>query len=427
MHDVIIIGAGFAGCSAAREVRRAGREPLILEARDRIGGRTWTQDWDGQTIERGGGWVHWLQPHVWTEVVRSGLTPLSGPAYATSYWVVGDEIRSGTYEEREAIGARAWNRFVEGSHEALPLPHDPLARPGAIARIDGQTILERINELGLSDEERAVLTAEVEALACGYVDQAGALSVYRWHALSGHDFGLCQEAGGAITIAEGTVGILSPILAEARAELRLNAAVAAIRQAPDHVVVTTRAGEELSARAVVVTAPLNTLDQIDYAPRLSEPKRAAIAVGQASSGIKVFIRVRGTTEHVLGLHPDHPIGFLMSQWVYPDGTQTLIGFGRDHSACRVDDLGWMQEQVARMIPGLEVLATSAHDWQADEFSRGTWAIHRPGWYTSHHAAMQEPEGRIIFAGGDIANGWAGFMDGAIESGTRGGRLAAAIG
>ena len=63
------------------------------------------------------------------------------------------------------------------------------------------------------------------------------------------------------------------------------------------------------------------------------------------------------------------------------------------------------------------------DWLADEFSRGTWAIHRPGWYTTYHAEMQRPEASVILAGSDIANGWAGFMDGAIESGLRAGAQA----
>ena len=63
-----------------------------------------------------------------------------------------------------------------------------------------------------------------------------------------------------------------------------------------------------------------------------------------------------------------------------------------------------------------MLAATAHDWLADEFSLGTWAIHRPGWYTHHHAAMARPEGRVLLAGSDLANGWAGFIDGAIETG-----------
>ncbi|MBV8954502.1 MAG: FAD-dependent oxidoreductase [Solirubrobacterales bacterium] len=75
---------------------------------------------------------------------------------------------------------------------------------------------------------------------------------------------------------------------------------------------------------------------------------------------------------------------------------------------------------------LRSAGTAAHDWLADESSRGTWAIHRPGWYEHHHAAMQAPEGQVVLAGSDLANGWAGFIDGAIESGFRAARRALAL-
>ena len=426
MHDVIIIGGGFAGCSAAREVRRAGLNAMILEARDRIGGRTWTADWDGRGIERGGGWVHWFQPHVWTEIMRHGLTPVPGFEAERVYWPCGDQRRSGSHDDYEKIANRAWNKFVEGAEQMLPLPHLPLTHPDRIARIDGLTIRERISELDLTDEEEGVLIAETESVASGPIDQAGAFSVIRWHALSGFSLTLTQETGGFITIAEGTRGILTPILREASAEIHFDTPVAAIEQQRDSVVVTTRAGEAIPARAVVVTTPLNALSGIDFAAGLSELKQEGIAYGQASRGIKIFIRVRGPQVRCNAVHPDHPFGHVSTQLLHDDGTQTLIGFGSDYAKCRPDDLGWVQEQLDRTLPGYQVLASSATDWLSDEFSRGTWAIHRPGWYLRFHAEMQRPEGRVVLAGADIANGWAGFIDGAVESGTRGGRLASSM-
>jgi choline dehydrogenase-like flavoprotein len=60
--DVVVIGAGFAGLVAARELGRAGLEVIVLEARDRVGGRTWTDRRLGHDLELGGTWVHWVQP-----------------------------------------------------------------------------------------------------------------------------------------------------------------------------------------------------------------------------------------------------------------------------------------------------------------------------------------------------------------------------
>ena len=104
----------------------------------------------------------------------------------------------------------------------------------------------------------------------------------------------------------------------------------------------------------------------------------------------------------------------------------LIGFGRDASESDATDIARVQRDMDAIMPGFEVVDVTAHDWLADEFANGTWAIHRPGWYTTYHREMQRPEGRVVLAGSDFANGWSGFIDGAIESGLRTGKLAAKI-
>ncbi|MGB0094162.1 MAG: FAD-dependent oxidoreductase [Solirubrobacteraceae bacterium] len=159
---------------------------------------------------------------------------------------------------------------------------------------------------------------------------------------------------------------------------------------------------------------------------MHERKRAAIALGQASRGIKIFIRARGEPLTHNAIRPGHPFGYLDSESLLDDGTQVLIGFGPDAASCNALDVPAVQRQLNAILPGYDVLDATAHDWLADEFSGGTWAIHRPGWYEYHHAAMQEPDGRVVLAGSDIANGWAGFIYGAIESGLKAGARAAAI-
>ena len=88
--------------------------------------------------------------------------------------------------ERDAIADRGWTRFVDGVEEALPAPHDPLLALDRLARFDGLTIAQRIGELELSPEEHDVLWAELESLAHAPLEEAGAVSVLRWHALSGY-------------------------------------------------------------------------------------------------------------------------------------------------------------------------------------------------------------------------------------------------
>ena len=135
--------------------------------------------------------------------------------------------------------------------------------------------------------------------------------------------------------------------------------------------------------------------------------------------------MRGEPTAVNAIRPGHAFGYLASEQLGEDGTQLLIGFGPDARRCDVTDAAALQRELDAILPGYEVLDATAHDWLADEFARGTWAIHRPGWYGAHHAAMRRPEGRVRLAGSDLANGWAGFIDGAIESGLSVGAAAAA--
>ena len=88
MHDVIVVGGGFAGVTAARECALRGRDVLLLEARDRLGGRTWSKPWAGTRIEYGGAWVHWHQPHTFSELTRAGLAVSSSADSERAGWYV---------------------------------------------------------------------------------------------------------------------------------------------------------------------------------------------------------------------------------------------------------------------------------------------------------------------------------------------------
>jgi monoamine oxidase len=425
-YGVIVVGGGFAGVTAAREAALRGRSVLLLEARDRLGGRTWSSEWLGTPVEFGGQWVHWHQPHTWSELTRAGLTVEVGEPPDEAGWYVGDERRTGTVADRDAIARRGWDRFVDGVEAALPEPHEPLRAIETLARFDRLSIAERLDQIALSDEERAVLEAELESLAHAPLDQAGAASVLRWHALSGYSLALAQFAGGRVTIDGGTRALLEAVAAGADFAQRLEVDVAAVSDRGSDVVVESRAGESFTGRAAIVAVPINALRRIAFSPPLAGACVEAVAGGQASRGIKIFIRARGAPLRAGAIRAGHAFGYLDTDTIFDDGTQLLIGFGPDAARCDVGDRGAVQRQLDAILPGYEVLGATAHDWLADELTGGTWAIHRPGWYERHFAAMRRPHGRVLLAGSDLAAGWAGFIDGAIETGLRAGPAAAAM-
>ena len=131
--DVIIVGAGFAGLIAARELSRRDRTVLLIDGKDRIGGRALTAEVDGQKFEIGGTWVHWSQPHLWSEVTRYGLSLCESDGASAEQMIVvldqGASRKIVSVDELFPKLFRLMDRFsdVDGvrGRTVFPLPHSP--------------------------------------------------------------------------------------------------------------------------------------------------------------------------------------------------------------------------------------------------------------------------------------------------------------
>jgi monoamine oxidase len=406
-----------------------GFRVLLLEARPRIGGRTFTSEVGGHQVELGGAFVHWTQPHVWAEITRYGLeieeAALTAPP--RSAWVSAGERREGSFDDFSLLAFRGAGAFFFDAMQVLPRPHDQLFVP-EIAEVDPISVAERLEGLGLPDDQRDVMAA-IFATSC-HCDpsEAGVVELLRWYTLPGASLPAYVDSVGRYWLRGGTKTLIQQILDDGRPELRLSAAVKSVRQQGDEVVVTTEGGETVSARAVVVTAPLNVLGQIEFSPPLSSEKLAAASEGHAGSGVKLHIRVRGPVGGFSGLAPwPAPLTSLQTEYLDPEAT-VLTAFGPSGKLLDINDDGAIQEAVRRMLPGAEVEWAVGYDWNADPYSRGTWCVFRPGQLTRYLRELQRPEGRVFYASGDNADGWRGFIDGAIESGLRASReVAAALG
>ncbi len=428
-YDVIVLGAGFAGVTAARELRMKGLRVLVLEARPRIGGRTFTSAAGGHEFELGGAFVHWTQPYVWSEITRYGME-IEEPALTTiprSAWVTSGERREGSLDDLSLLGFRGSGAFFYDALQVLPRPHDQLFVP-EIAELDPISVADRLEGLGLPQEQRDILNA-IFATSC-HCDpsQAGLIEMLRWYSLPGATLQAYMDSVGRYWLRGGTKTLIERMLADGRPELRLSTAVQSVRHSVDEVVVTTDAGETVSARAIVVTIPLNVLGQIDFSPALSPEKRAAAGEGHAGSGVKLHIKVRGQLGGFSGIAPwPAPLSSLMTEHLDADGT-VLTAFGPSGKLLDINDDGAIQDAVRRLLPDAEVEWAVGYDWNSDPYARGTWCVFRPGQLTRYLRELQRPEGRVFYASGDNANGWRGFIDGAIESGIRASReVAAALG
>ncbi len=395
VRDVVVIGGGFAGLTAARELRHAGLDVLLVEARERIGGRTMTTEMSGHTVELGGAYVHWYQPHVWAELTRYGIgvTPSHRPVRAA--WVVGDERRESSYAEFDERVEKAVNAICADARSWFPTPHDSSGHEAA--RLDALSVRQCIDAFDGDAELRMLMESEWATDCSSRCADVSAASAFRWYALSGFDARLQAECLYTYKVDGGMNRLSSAIAVDGSPEVRLDAPVTRVEQTGSGVTVVLRDGEALQARAAVVAAPLNTWTSIDFDPPLSEAKRELGARGHAGHGLKVIVRVRGRHDLSVALSESSLLTWI--QFEYVSETETVfVAFGPDGAVLSPTNDAAVREAFESAIPGLDILEVIGHDWEGDPFSRGTWSMYRPGQLTRLVPAARMPEGRTRVRG-----------------------------
>lgn len=451
-YDAIVIGAGFAGVAAARELGHAGLRTLLLEARGRIGGRTFTAELGGRHFDLGGMWVHWSQPNVWAEISRYDLPLLETPGAMPErlhWWSDGKVHDAGLLDVlplvREALCAKGptpelpmdvlqgfalaadlMADFHAEAATAFPLPFDPFASSDVWSALDAASVRQRIDDMGLSTSRRALLEGLLGAACCGRFSDCGFVEMLRWWALGGLDFQRYNDYAARYKLRDGTVSLLRAMLDDSGATLTLGTPVRRVEQDDDEARVQTEEGRTYTARAVIAALPMNVLADIEWAPALDPAKIAASQERHGGSGVKVYARVRGAVPRMAAFAAEtEPLSMILTDEA-GDDSGTLVAFGTNPAAIDVHDARAVERVVRRFLPDVTVTDTVAYDWTLDPYSRGTWCILRPGQMSKYLARLREPAGRVHFAGGDFALGFRGFIDGAIESGVRTGQTVAKL-
>jgi monoamine oxidase len=428
-YDVIVIGAGFAGATAARECASRGLHTLVLEGRDRLGGRTWTSQLsDGEVVEIGGTYVHWSQPNIWSEIIRYGLETDVVEAAVEPEWALvptGSALEWRLFSEFAAREKTLLERVFESSRATLPRPYDPLFAGEIVTTLDKMSVRDRLNELDLAPADDAYLSALFGMESSSSPDDASFLTLMRWWACAGHGYEAMQEAVYGYKLAHGIAGLLEAIIADGGAEVRLSTPVIRVESRSAMVHVTTGEGDTVTAAATVVATPVGIWPRIEFAPALSAERIDAAREGmQAPSSSKFIAVLRGESRRFY-VQPrwGHPIGFMWTSHLRNADEQVAVIFGsplmRDPN-----DPDQLAAAVQDLLPGVEIVETVAATYlEGDEFANGAWPFPRPGQLSRFepHVNFTRPHGRLAFASSELAAGWCGFIEGALESGLQAAR------
>ncbi|BBZ10640.1 flavin monoamine oxidase family protein [Mycobacterium branderi] len=405
--DVVVVGAGLAGLAAARELRRAGKRVLVVEARDEVGGRARSRELDGSVADFGGEWIGRAHRRMYALVRELGLQvePARNVGHPIRWRLPGRSTRGRLPPARtwfgltRAIGYAAWqSRGID--------PEAPWTAKRA-AEFDSRSVAGWLDNLGIDAESRYLLERLVGSLACQTLDSMSLL----------HLLWLLRIAGGPLRslnatfqwrISQGAQQVACRLAAPLGDAVHLQTPVERISQ--DAGSVTVEATElAVRARRVIAAVPVTRLPAIDFDPPLP-PDLARLSDLHIGAGTKVIALL----PHGHSVRHNTVLGgeVLWGGWRRGD---RVTGFVPAHAADATDDALVADLAGAFGVRPDQLRLPTVLRWADQQHIGGCDAVFAPGEVRALGPLMNRPHGLVEFAGAERSS-WPDNMEGAVRSG-----------
>jgi monoamine oxidase len=400
--DVIVVGAGVAGLTAARLLADAGRRVVVLEARDRVGGRVWTERTDGLVTDLGASWIH-------------GITANPVAAAADSFGLPTVEFTVGGYQpDSRPIAYYGPNGKRLSDHEARAFADDIHAVDAALAGV--------VSASGANDSYRDVTENALALQGWDHARTERAREFFQHRTeeqygvwiedLAAHGLDDDVVDGDEVVFPDG-YDRLATHLAVAL-DIRFEHVVSHVRWSIGGVTVVTDRGT-LTAGSAVVTVPIGVLKSKDFTiePPLPEPNAGALDRLEMNAFEKVILRfsTKFWDDGVYAIRQQGPEGRWWHSWydlTALHGTPTLLTFAAGPAAQEIRQ--WTEQQITdsvlvqlrRLFGDRVEEPTRVHltAWQDDPFARGSYSYMKRGSTTADHDDLATAIGGVLHIAGE---------------------------
>lgn len=426
MGAVVIIGAGAAGLAAARDLAKAGRDVIVLEARERIGGRIHTIRNDGLPMELGAEFVHGKSPAIW-DLAKADHLKLH--PVGERHWY---------FEDGKLTKSRAFWKAVD----------DLMDRMKSVdTDISFADFLQTLPEDEATHRARDMARRYVEGFHAADITKAGIKGLVK-----------ANEAADSIAgdqsfrLENGYASLAEALRAEAEsygATFHLGCRVKEIRWQDKQVQLIAEGSDAREASAVIITVPLSLLQRPDaeagikFAPELPKSKREAIQNLTMGNVLRINLEFRERFWEKVKLwdedgdvlsfrnagffhYPDAPLPTWWTQM--PLRSPILVGWAGGPRTEIIRQNGELLDQAITSLAAIfNIPATDirrhldswhCHDWQNDPFSLGAYSYVPVDGLASQAILAQPVAGKLFFAGEATCVGHVGTVHGALQTGQR---------